>query len=217
MGCQCSKPTLQDNEEIQENIILVNEAEQRNNKKYDSYPEKMVELINKIRQNPQEYANIIDNSIVNIVDNENLSNNDDANSNIPKAKIIYKNKVKVALARGVSAFKEAASQLRKMSPLSPLQFKKEICVPLPENEEQLNNSSYLKEQVRLVREKYQINVFFKDMIKIPEVSGLLMIVDDNVKNAGKKRKAVLNPDFKYIGIASKFIGKTFVAYYSFSK
>ena len=37
-------------------------------------------------------------------------------------------------------------------------------------------------------EKYQINVFFKEMVKIPEVSALLMIVDDNEKNAGKKYK-----------------------------
>ena len=60
-------------------------------------------------------------------------------------------------------------------------------------------------------------MFFKDLIKIPEVSALLMIVDDSEKNPGKKRQAVLNKDFKYIGISSKFVGKTFIAYFSFSK
>ena len=54
-------------------------------------------------------------------------------------------------------------------------------------------------------------------LKIPEISGLLMIVDDTNKNAGKKRKALLNKELKYIGVNSKFIGKTFVAYFSFSK
>ena len=44
-----------------------------------------------------------------------------------------------------------------------------------------------------------------------------MIVDDSEKNPGKKRQAVLNPEFKYIGISSKFIGKTFIAYFAFSK
>ncbi len=32
-----------------------------------------------------------------------------------------------------------------------------------------------------------------------------MIADDNGKNPGKKRQAMLNNDFKYIGICIKFI------------
>ena len=68
-----------------------------------------------------------------------------------------------------------------------------------------------------MREKNNIDVFFKDLIKIPEVSALLMIVDDSEKNPGKKRQAVLNKEFKYIGISSKFLGKHFIAYFAFSK
>ena len=44
-----------------------------------------------------------------------------------------------------------------------------------------------------------------------------MIVDDNNKNAGKKRMALLNKDLKYIGVTSKFIGKTFIAYFIWEK
>ena len=44
-----------------------------------------------------------------------------------------------------------------------------------------------------------------------------MIVDDSIKNPGRKRQAILNKNFKYVGINSHFIGKTFVAYFSFSK
>ena len=44
-----------------------------------------------------------------------------------------------------------------------------------------------------------------------------MIVDDSNKNPGKKRMALLNKDFKYIGVNSKFIGKTFIAYFAFSQ
>ena len=44
-----------------------------------------------------------------------------------------------------------------------------------------------------------------------------MIVDDNGKNSAKKRKALLNKNYKYIGISFRFIRKTFIAYYSFSK
>ena len=132
-------------------------------------------------------------------------------------RLIYKKKVKVALTKGEPVFREAIDYLRSLSPLPPLQFVKEKCIPLPETEEELKDPTFLRSQVKNVRERTKIDVFFKDLIKIPEISGLLMIVDDTNKNAGKKRKALLNKELKYIGVNSKFIGKTFVAYFSFSK
>ena len=179
------------------------------NRKYSSYPQKMLELINKIREDPVSYADIIEDSILNILEDQN---EEDEN----KPKIIYKKKVKVALTRGEPAFKEAAEKLRNLTSLPPLEFKNDICVPLPDTEEEIRNPSYLKEHVNILRKTEKIDVFFKDLIKIPEVSALLMIVDDNSKNPGKKRQAVLNKNFKYIGISSKFIGKTFIAYFTFS-
>ena len=180
------------------------------NAKYSEYPEKMLELINKIREDPVSYADIIEDSIPNIIEDQDKDDE-------TKTRIIYKKKVKVALNRGEPAFHEAAEELRNMNSLPPLELKSEICVPLPEDEEEIKDSSYLREQVKVIRETNNIDVFFKDLIKIPEVSALLMIVDDSGKNPGKKRQAVLNKDFKYIGISSKFIGKTFIAYFAFSK
>jgi len=104
-----------------------------------------------------------------------------------------------------------------MESLPPLELKNEICVPLPNNEDEIRDSSYLKGQIKILRETTNIDVYFKDLIKLPEVSALLMIVDDGEKNPGRKRNAILNKDFKYIGINSKFIGKTFIAYFTFSK
>jgi hypothetical protein len=52
---------------------------------------------------------------------------------------------------------------------------------------------------------------------LPEVSALLMIVDDSEKNPGKKRNALLNKEFKYIGISNKFFEGKFLAYFTFSK
>ena len=103
------------------------------------------------------------------------------------------------------------------SPLPPLQFSEEKCIPLPETEEELRDRNFLRSQVKVLREKTKIDIFFKDLIKIPEISGLLMIVDDTNKNDKKKRRALLNKDLKYIGVNSKFIGKTFVSYFSFSR
>ena len=180
------------------------------NDKYSDYPEKIVELINNIREDPVGYADIIEDSIKNIIEEEDKKDPENI-------RLIYKKKVKVALNRGESAFKEAADYLRNLTPLPPLEFSQEKCIPLPENEEELKDPTFLREQVQKIRENTQIDVFFKDLIKIPDVSGLLMIVDDNIKNAGKKRLALLNKDLKYIGVTSKFIGKTFIAYFAFSK
>ena len=178
--------------------------------KYADYPEKIVSLINKIRNNPREYADIIEDSIQNIIKEDN---NDPT-----KPKIIYKEIVKVALIKGEEAFREAAHELRNMNPLPPLEFKKEICIPLPDNEEQFKDSNYLKEKVKEILSKnIRINVFYKELVKIPEISVLLMIVDDNGKNAGKKRRALLNKNFKYIGVSFRFIGKHFISYFAFSK
>lgn len=179
------------------------------NMKYADFPEKMLELINKIRENPALYAEVIEDSIRNI---REIQNEDDENN----PRIIYKNKVKVALTRGEIAFREAAEKLKNMPSLSPLEFKNDICVPLPETEEELKDPSYLKEQVKILRENAKIDIFFKDLIKIPEVSALIMIVDDCEKNPGKKRNAIMNKNFKYIGISSKFIGKNFISYFTFS-
>ena len=66
-------------------------------------------------------------------------------------------------------------------------------------------------------EGINIDIFYKDLVKIPEVSALLMIVDDSGKNSGKKRMTLLDKDIKYIGVNSTFIGKTFIAYLSFAK
>ena len=179
------------------------------NEKYANYPDKIVELINNIREDPVGYADTVEQSIQDIVTEEDKED--------PTIKrLIYKKKLKVALTKGEPAFHEAIEYLRSLSPLPPLEFSQEKCIPLPDTEEQLNDHTFLRNQVKALREKTKIDVFFKDLIKIPEISGLLMIVDDTIKNPGKKRKALLSKDLKYIGVNSKFIGKTFVAYFSFS-
>jgi len=181
------------------------------NSKYSNYPERIVELINNIRQYPSAFADIIEESIHNIIENNNKYDNS-------KNKIVYNQKIKVALSRGEPAFHEAAEELRNTSPLPPLEFVSNLCIPLPETEEEMKDPTFLKSQVNVLRDEgVLIDIFFKDMVKVPEVSALLMIVDDSSKNAGKKRMALLNKQLKFIGVNSKFIGKTFIAYFAFSK
>ena len=191
--------------------ININNQEISKNLKYLNYPEKIIEIINTIRQDPPAYAKIIIDSMKNIVED---NNKDD----LTKNKIIYKKKVKVALTKGKEAFLEAAKELENTDPLPPLEFVHEICIPLPDDENEMKDTSFLKRKVlELKKEGIKIDVFYKDLVKIPEVSALLMIVDDSGKNAGKKRMTLLDKDIKYIGVNSKFVGKNFIAYLSFAK
>ena len=106
---------------IEENKLhSPNKNEEDKNAKYANYPEKMLELINRIRANPSSYSEIILSSINNIIINQD---NDET-----KPKIIYKSKVKVALSKGEQAFHEAAEILKNMKPMPPLELKEEICV-----------------------------------------------------------------------------------------
>jgi hypothetical protein len=180
------------------------------NAKYADYPKEIVKIINNIRKDPVGYADMVEDSIKYIIEEEDK--NDPTNK-----RLIFKKKVKVALNKGEPAFREAIEILRLLEPLPPLAFSNDKCIPLPKSEEELKDPTFLREQVRQIREGTQIDVYFKDLIKDPEVSGLLMIVDDTNKNAGKKRMTLLNKELKYVGVNSKFIGKTFVAYFAFSK
>ena len=194
----------------QEDEDYLEKLNEEKNAKYAEYPDKMIEIINKIRENPNAYADFIEDSIKYIIE---IPDKEDET----KTKLIFKKKVKVALNRGEVAFHEAAEILRNMEPLPPLEFNGNICIPLPQNEEELKDPNYLKDQVKTLKENNNIDLYFKDLIKLPDVSALLMVVDDNAKNTGRKRNAILNKDFKYIGINSHFIGKTFLAYFAFSK
>ena len=176
------------------------------------YPELALNLINKIRQNPKHYAKIIEEEINNIIVEKN--------EYYPKKnKIIYKNKIKVALGKGESAFREAIEELKNMEPMEPLILRNENCLTLPDDMEDYDNPHFLKDKVKEKSENnIHINIFYKERVSDPEISVLLMIVDDrNKKDSGKKRKAILNKDYKYIGITSKYIDDNFISYYSFSK
>lgn len=194
--------------ELMKDLDDHNNLQKDHHAKYANYPQRMVELINIIREDPPAYADIVEKSIENIVQETDQNN---------EVKLIFKKKVKVALSRGEEAFREAVEELRNIEPVEPLEFKEEICVSLPESEEDIRDPNYLKEQVKKLRENYNIDIFYKDLIKVPEISALLMVVDDSRKNPGRKRQSVLNKDFKYVGISSKFVGNTFVAYFTFSK
>jgi len=202
------------NPEEYENVILEEKKDQeeditdleslaQENEQYDQFSIRALDLINSIRKDPASYSSkIIDNLQYIIVEND---------------KKIFKKKVKVLLSRGEDAFREASNELSRLAPMDELIMKPEIMIPLPETEDQVNNNLLLKNNVSIIRQTHNINVYFKNLIKNPEIAVLLLIVDDCANNPGKKRKAILNPEFRKVGINSKFLGSKFISHFSFSK
>ena len=199
---------------ISNNIIVDNNNLKDKNIEYN---ERLLTIINEIRENPPLFANKIENSLKNIIIEKKIIKDETTGIEKEKVKIVYKDKLKIALYRGEPAFLETIKILKNTDSINPLEINNNIIIPLPEFEAQTKDSSYLKSIVKEMRKNVNIDIYYKDLIKDPEISALLMVVDDNNKNAGKKRDAILNKDYKYIGISSKFYKNSFVAFLSFSK
>ena len=174
---------------------------------FDNYSKDTFDLINKIRAKPNKYADYIEDSMENIVE---LEEGEDK-------KIIFKKQLKVVLKSGEPAFREAAKFLREIDSLPPLNFKNELCVPIPTSANDIYNTSYLKRRIENMRQTTKIDGYFKEMVKSPEISTLLMMVDDNGENTGKRRMLLLSRELKNVGISSGFVGGIFVAYFAFSR
>ena len=190
--------------EIEDNITdLESKMVKENEETTNRFNFRALDLINKIRRDPPAYADTILENMKYIVNENN--------------KIIFKKKVKVLLNKGEEAFKSAAEILKQTNPMEDLIKKNEIAIPLPLTEDEINDNTLLVNQANNLRQNYNINVYFKNLIKNPEIAVLLLIVDDSKNKPGAKRNALLNPKFRKIGINSKFIGTTFVSLFSFSK
>ena len=193
--------------EDQDNIITNNIINKESDYLSKSvYNKRIFELINKVRVNPAEYSKYVLDNIKNI----NIENKEILNKNTEMKEInqitVFKKKVKVRLFKGEDGFFETAQYLQKLSPMEPLKFKEEIVIPIDNKDSMIN-----------IINKYNINAFFRGNIKNPEIAVLLMIVDDNESSEKRKRNTLLNKEYKYIGIDSKFFDKNFYAHFSFSK
>ena len=94
-----------------------------------------------------------------------------------------------------------------------LNFDYDMKLKLPKNEINIKSNNYLKNQILIKGDKgISIKAYWKEIIYDPETCFVLMIVDDNRKKAGFKRRNLLNPEYKYIGISSKNINNNFICY-----
>ena len=170
------------------NNVSMNSAVSSSNK--NDYNTRIVDLINKLRTNPKNYSKFILSNTKYINKRVKIIADDLTGQNEEKIEVFFKKKVKIELYRGESAFIDTANYLEKLNPLNELTVKEEIKI----------NSAFLK-----------------DNVKNPEIGLMLMIVGDYKKSQNKKRNVILNPDYKYIAVNSKFFGSKFIAYFTFSK
>ena len=156
------------------------------------YVKKVFYLINKIRKSPSDFISYIEQA-------EKFIKEKDGR------KIYDHNGIKVSLNEGKSMFKECADYLKTLAPMDELNFCDDIVLECPTDEKKIKDINIFKDKLLEKKEKQGILAYFKDSIRIPEISVLLMLVDDAIKNPKKKREALLNRNFKYIGISSSDI------------
>lgn len=189
---------------IEKNIIQEDEKEDEENidksRPKDEFSQILLDEINKLREDPRSFIELIHNSEVNIQTDK-------------RKRLIYKSRVKVALNKGIKSFEEAKLLLSNTKPMEKLIFDYNMRIRIPKNEKDIKNKDYLKNQILIKNDTGMgIKSYWREIIYDPETCFILMIVDDNGKKAGMKRRDILNPKFKYIGISSGMINKSFACY-----
>ena len=170
----------------------------------DNFSKYLLEQINIVRANPQSYISIIENAKNNIIKDKN-------------GRYIYNGKIKVALASGIEAFNNAINFLKTAQSMDKLIFNNYITVDLPKTENEINYRNDLRLKVEnMIDNGIKIKSFWRDIIREPDISLLMMIVDDNGDKSGMRRKDLLDPNMKYIGISSIDIKGNFVCYITLS-
>ena len=171
---------------------------------YDNYSKYLLEQINKIRTDPQSYIGIIEDAKNNIIRDKH-------------GRLIYNGKVKIALTDGEAAFNNAINFLRIVQPMNKLEYNPYITVELPKSENELKYKNDLTLKIEnMIKNGISVKSYWRDVIKDPEISFLMMIIDDNGINSGMRRRDLLDPNMKYIGISSIEINGNFVCYITLS-
>ena len=166
----------------------------------DNFSKALLSQINSIRANPQSYISIIQKEKNNIIVDK-------------RGRLIYNGKNKIALTRGEEAFNEAIDFLKSSKATDRLIYNPYLTVEMPKTENEIRFVNDLRYKVDgLVNKGIIIKSFWRNVIREPDISFLMMIVDDMGEKSGMRRKDLLDPNMKYIGISSVEINGIFVSY-----
>ena len=166
----------------------------------DNFSKILFNKINQIRANPQSYVKVIENAKKNIITDK-------------RGRLIFNSNIKIALTRGEEAFDEAIAFLKTLKPIDNLIFNPYLLVEMPKTENEIKYKSDLRYKVEnMINKGIIIKSFWRDVVKDPDISLLMMIVDDIGEKSGMRRKDLFDPNMKYIGISSVEINGSFVCY-----
>ena len=167
----------------------------------DNFSKSIFNQINKIRENPQSYIKVIEDAKKNITIDK-------------RGRLIYNGSIKIALSRGEEAFDEAITFLKSLNPLDKLIFNPYLVAEMPKKENEIRFKNDLRYKVEsMINKGIIVKSFWRDVIRDPELSLLMMIVDDIGEMSGMRRRDLLDPNMKYIGISSVEINESFVCYF----
>jgi hypothetical protein len=166
----------------------------------DNYSKYIFTQINKIRTDPQSIIGIIEDAKDHIIEDK-------------YGRIIYDKDLKIALTKGKYAFDDTIEFLERQKPMKSLEYKPIITIKPPSEESDVEDKNYMKKEVKKMMEKgISIKSYWRDVVRDPEISFILMIADDNGAKSGKRRNDILDPNMKYIGISSVEINDSFACY-----
>lgn len=166
----------------------------------DNFSQYLFSQINQLRANPQSYINIIQQAKKNIIKDKH-------------GRLVYNDQIRIALTRGEQAFDDAINFLRNVKPMDKLIFNPYITVEMPKTENEIRYKNDLRLKVEnMVSEGIIIKSYWRDVIKNPQLSLLMMIVDDIGAKSGMRRRDLFDCNMKYIGISSVEINGCFVCY-----
>ena len=166
----------------------------------DNFSQYLFSQINQLRANPQSYINIIQQAKKNIIKDKH-------------GRLVYNDQIRIALTRGEQAFDDAINFLRNVKPMDKLIFNPYITVEMPKTENEIRYKNDLRLKVEnMVSEGIVIKSYWRDVIKNPQLSLLMMIVDDIGAKSGMRRRDLFDCKMKYIGISSVEINGCFVCY-----
>lgn len=171
----------------------------KRSKQIHIFANKLLNEINLIRNDPQVYANKVEHMMQFIQPNNELIFNPSA---IPFM-FEYGDMKRIGLRTGEEGFVKCIEYLKSVKSLLPeLKWNEEIRIDLSECDDFTSDSFQLiiEQKKEIIGNKHPLFSVNIDVVPDPEISALLQLIDDTPFQ-GKRRDAILNPEFTYLAIS----------------
>jgi len=111
----------------------------------------------------------------------------------------YSDKKMIGLPSGEEGFKKAIDFLKNCKPIGELQWNDEIYIEF--DIDNLDNLDLqIKEKVFILKQQNPLFNMHMDVVKDPELSAILQIIDDTRYN-GRRRETIMDPKFNYMSLS----------------